>query len=188
MFESDKPSKLNNIWWLLPVAAGLGLGQNLPPTWDVKGAAVVLYIASPILLVKAVLKEAIYELRTARISPDELIGVKVQEPKQYKNLNSVYSQDVQHVKVNASMEKRFAQVLLAMRGLQPNDEAVDLREEFWIQKGKRDKFQNRDEFKQVRDKWEAAVIVAKKADRKNAPYCVVNWDSVGRIAKGERLA
>jgi hypothetical protein len=87
-------------------------------------------------------------------------------------------------KVAFDMERQFAKTLLIMHDFKPNDEAVDLRETTWKRPNK---FGNRDAYVAVREKWEAYRIVAKSAARANAPYKVIDWEQVGKVAGGLRL-
>jgi hypothetical protein len=96
----------------------------------------------------------------------------------------------EHNGINRRMEQRFAQVLLAMRELKPNDEAVNLLELFWIVRGARDKFQSRNEFLAVRDDWasdENGILLRRDPTVPNSTFYVAKWDEVKLIANGERL-
>lgn len=187
MFDT-KPTKMYLFLAMLALGGGFYVYRLFyaDRDWSVHCGTTTLWFWSCTLVFWWALRDIIYHggLEALSVEPKK----KELEPRKIPNLNAVFEQTTQAVKIDKKMEQRFAQVLLAMHGLEPEDKAVDLRESFWIEIGKRDKFQSRDEYLTVRNKWaDYNILLRLDPNRKNSPFYVADWNKVNLISRGEKL-
>lgn len=78
-------------------------------------------------------------------------------------------------------ERDLAIALIRMSELDPKQ--VNLTESRWVRAGKF----VRGEFLDIIYKWSYHGVIARKAERKNSPYYVANWNAVKLIARGENV-
>lgn len=126
----------------------------------------------------------VYQKYLAKVDGNETV-YKPDAPvkKTYADLNRpVFEQTVTAVRFD--MERQFAKTLLIMHGYKPNDEAVNLTEDYWKRPNK---FGTREAYIVIRDKWDLHKIIGRKSARKNASYRVLDWRAVELIADGNRL-
>ena len=111
------------------------------------------------------------------IKPDVQKEVKPEPEREIQNLNMVYGQSVPQVKFNKVA--RFATTLLSMQAFGN----VDLREPTWKQH-----FGSRENYVQVRNRFENAGAFVRKTTANNSPFIVNGdggWYVVGRVAAGD---
>lgn len=148
-------------------------------------AVAILFVLSLTVLIirKAIVINAAY---IEKVEQEARKDAEARKPVEAPVVDYVINDDP----INRRMEQRFATVLLAMHALEPDDAAVNLLESFWVVRGARDKFQNRDEFLAVRDDWasdENAIIGRVDPTKANSTFRVFKWDEVQEIADGSRL-
>lgn len=181
-------------WWHLVIPLGLvatGFGivkyyeHRLERTWDVDVLFLILeffgVITYPYML-EAGMKYQNYmtDTDTPQIMPHK-------EPEQiYPSTPLKYGELHQYAQtfptVTERKEKQFCKTLLDMQTLADDDSKVDLREDTW-----KDHFGSRDNYVEVRTRFELAKAFARKDARLNSPFIVTDWRKVQLVAQGEKI-
>lgn len=186
MSDSEVPGKIEQFRSLGISALGFMVVRYFGKDWDTAGAFWMAQIIAAADVFQFSVKTYFWTRYLTAIDQPKAANVpNLNEPVKTLTLKPVInSYPNVTVAPRFDMERQFAKTLLVMHTYKPDDEAVDLRETYWI---KPNKFRSRDEYLVVRGKWEYHDIIQKAAARRNAPYVVRDWNKVQAVADGTRL-
>ena len=151
-------------------------------TWDVDVVFVVLQFFAVILYVAELVAGLMYQRYMTDTDTPQVIPYKPEIPHAIPNLGEQHQYAQTLHQVTARKDIQFAKTLLAMRTLEDNDKKVDLREDRW-----KEHFGSRENYVEVRNRFENAKGFSRKDARHNSPYIVSDWRVVELVAQGETL-
>lgn len=153
--------------------------QNQVRTWDVDIVFCVLQYFAVTTCSHMLVAGYLYQRYMTDTDTPQII-----QPQQPEIIHSIPNMGEQHQyaqtfqTVTERKEKQFAKTLLAMKELGK----VDLREDRW-----KEHFGSRENYVEVRTRFEQAKGFARKDARRNSPYIVTDWRVVELVAQGETL-
>lgn len=153
-------------------------------TWDVDVMFLVFQFFAVTVHIGMMVSGDLYQRYMTDTDAVQVIPAKKEPEQLYPSTPLKYGEMHQYTQtfqtVTQRKDKQFAKTLLAMRA--SNENHVDLREDRW-----KSHFGSRENYIQVRSRFEQAGGFARKDARRNSPYRVSDWRVVELVAQGETL-